>query len=236
MQGIIFDADHTLYNPDADRAYEEKFRFLSERTGVDEEELAEAWEAVIAAKDDNDKPGMVYRKTLIGDMLEKVGADADEELVEEAYELFWETVVEDLEYDEGLVEMLERLAERFDVLAIATDEFPEALHMKLYTVFEDPDALFADIVTPRDVGVMKPSPKFYRRILDHHGIAPENAAMVGDSWDRDLEPAKELGMTTVLVDADTSSEPLEPESNGEPEPDYVIDSILELEEVLEELS
>lgn len=233
MRSIIFDADHTLYTPEADRAYDEKFSFLADKTGIDKEELERTWKEVVDEVEDGDRERQVYRKTLIGKMLERVGVENDEELVEEAYSLFWETVVQDLEYEEGLQEMLERLGQDFEILAIATDEFPEALEMKLSTVFEHPEEIFDDIVTPIDTGVMKPSPKFYEKILDSHDVNPSDAVMVGDSWDRDLAPAKELGMTTVLVLADTSDEPMEPESEGVPDPDYTIDSILELESVLE---
>lgn len=234
MKSIIFDADHTLYTPQADRAYEKKFAFLSEHTDAGTEELSEAWQAVIAEAED-DSPEKVYRKTLIRRMLDRVGATPRDALVDHAYDLFWETVVEDLTYEDGLVPMLERLNDDFEILAIATDEFPEALQMKLSTVFEDPDSLFDDIVTPEEAGEMKPSTAFYRRILDNHGIAPDDACMVGDSWERDLAPAQELGMTTVMVAADTSGKPLETDGGENPRPDHRIDSILELEALLEEL-
>ncbi|MDY6769858.1 MAG: HAD family hydrolase [Candidatus Nanohaloarchaea archaeon] len=232
MKGVIFDADHTLYTPEADRAYERKFAFLAEQTGVEEDALADAWAAAVEAANTGGHE-KVERKTLIHRMLEHVGIDPADELVDEAYDLFWETVVEDLTYEDELPGMLERLNERFEVLAIATDEFPEALEMKLSTVFADPDALFDDIVTPEDTGEMKPSTAFFRRILDAHGVAAGDAVMVGDSWDRDLAPAQELGMTTVLVDADTSDEPLERDGNGTPDPDHEVESVLEVERIVE---
>ncbi|MDY6766203.1 MAG: HAD family hydrolase [Candidatus Nanohaloarchaea archaeon] len=233
MKSIIFDADHTLYTPEADRAYENKFAFLAEQTGVDEDDLSESWAAVVEAADHSSST--VYRKDLIRQMLDRVGIDAADELVDTAYELFWETVIEDLTYEEGVSDMLHRLNQEFEVLAIATDEFPEALEMKLSTVFDDPRALFDEIVTPEDTDEMKPSQEFFRQILDSHGIDPADAVMVGDSWDRDLAPAAALDMTTVMVEADTSDEPLEPDGDGTPHPDHRISSILELEDVMGEI-
>lgn len=233
MKSIIFDADHTLYTPEADRAYEKKFAFLAEQTGVPAEELSAAWRGAVAEA--NGDSSTVYRKDLIRQTLEEVGIEPADELVDEAYALFWDTVVEDLTYEDGVADMLHRLNQRFEVLAIATDEFPEALEMKLSTVFNDPASLFDDVVTPEDTGEMKPSEQFFRRILDSHGIDPGDAVMVGDSWTRDLAPAEQLGMTTVMIDADTSDEPLEPDGDAEPHPDHRIDSILELESVMEEI-
>ncbi|HYB56562.1 MAG TPA: pyrimidine 5'-nucleotidase [Alphaproteobacteria bacterium] len=48
----------------------------------------------------------------------------------------------------------------------------------------------------------KPDPACYRLLLERHAIAPEAAAMVDDIA-RNLEPAHELGMTTVWLMAET---------------------------------
>ncbi|MDY6774130.1 MAG: HAD family hydrolase [Candidatus Nanohaloarchaea archaeon] len=157
-------------------------------------------------------------------MLERAGAEPTERLVEEAYDLFWDTVLEDLVFEEGLPGMLERLDRKFEILAIATDELPGALEMKLSTVFHEPEEIFDDFVTPKEVDEMKPSESFYRKILENHGIEPGEAVMVGDSWERDLEPAQDLGMVTVLVGG-----------SGEGGPDHRIETITDLEEVLEEI-
>lgn len=50
--------------------------------------------------------------------------------------------------------------------------------------------------------VPKPAINSYRRLCDLHGIDPARAAMVEDI-PRNLEPAAELGMTTVWVRTDT---------------------------------
>lgn len=51
--------------------------------------------------------------------------------------------------------------------------------------------------------VPKPAIESYRRLCDLHGIDPERAAMVEDI-SRNLEPAAELGMTTIWVRTDTA--------------------------------
>lgn len=47
----------------------------------------------------------------------------------------------------------------------------------------------------------KPSLIHFKTVLSHFGVDPEDAVMVGDTVESDLVPAKELGMTTVLVKA-----------------------------------
>lgn len=49
------------------------------------------------------------------------------------------------------------------------------------------------------MGVGKPSPLFFRMILDGLGVQAEESVMVGDRLDFDVYPAKLLGMKTVRV-------------------------------------
>lgn len=48
-------------------------------------------------------------------------------------------------------------------------------------------------------GCAKPSPELFRRALRAADVAAGDAAMVGDSYAEDIEPAARLGMSTVLV-------------------------------------
>lgn len=223
MKALVFDADHTLYEPVADRAYDEKFAFLAEETGVSEDALRAAWQDALARVSDAAHPDERERRTLLRDMLARAGTEPDDALVEEAHELFWDAVVDDLEVEAEVAAMLDRLHDRFDTLAVATDEFPDAVAAKLEAAVGEPDRLFDAVVTPRDTGIMKPAPQFYTEILESHDIDPEEAVMVGDSWTRDLAPAAAIGMRTVLIGDDAG------------DPDVRIDSLLELEEALEVL-
>mgnify|MGYP000118255199 FL=1 len=50
------------------------------------------------------------------------------------------------------------------------------------------------------VVVGKPSPIHYIEVLNHFGVRPSEAVMVGDDVEADMTPAKSLGMKTVLID------------------------------------
>lgn len=235
MEAIILDADYTLYIPESERAYEKKFSFLEDETGVDSGRLAEAWEKAVSHIEQNHTKELVRRKTLIREMLERVGVDPSEDLVESTYELFWNVVEDDLGHRPDVEEMLQQLSANH-VVAIASDEFPEALEIKLEKVFDQQETIFDQVITPEDTGEMKPSPLFFSMILDHRGIEPEDTVMVGDSWERDLEPAKEMGLNTVMIRTGEPADPLAtPQGVSHPDPDVFIDHILELASVLEEL-
>ena len=51
-----------------------------------------------------------------------------------------------------------------------------------------------------DVGLMKPDHRIFNYTLTNLLIKPEEAIMVGDNTKRDIIPAKELGMKTILID------------------------------------
>lgn len=58
---------------------------------------------------------------------------------------------------------------------------------------------FRAIVDSTRVGLKKPDPAFFQLGLERIGTAPDRAAMVGDNVDRDILPAKGLGMKTFWV-------------------------------------
>lgn len=59
-----------------------------------------------------------------------------------------------------------------------------------------------------ELGAWKPEAEAFRRALAPLGVAPQNALMVGDSLDFDLEPAKALGMQTAWVNPKAEASPL----------------------------
>jgi putative hydrolase of the HAD superfamily len=62
------------------------------------------------------------------------------------------------------------------------------------------------IVDSRCVGFCKPDPAIFAHALDKLGHAPANTMMVGDSFDRDIVPAKKIGMKTAWVHESDSDE------------------------------
>lgn len=55
------------------------------------------------------------------------------------------------------------------------------------------------IIDSRRVGLYKPDPAIYSRAAADLGLPPAAIMMVGDSFDRDVRPAKSLGMQTAWL-------------------------------------
>jgi putative hydrolase of the HAD superfamily len=59
--------------------------------------------------------------------------------------------------------------------------------------------MFDKVLTFDDTGEKKPSPTPFRQVLEHFGVAPEEALMIGDWPERDITGAAKLGITTVFA-------------------------------------
>jgi len=54
-------------------------------------------------------------------------------------------------------------------------------------------------LTQDDFAITKPDPRYYEQIAARIGIPPEACVMVGDRIDKDIIPARQVGMKTILV-------------------------------------
>ena len=88
-------------------------------------------------------------------------------------------------------------------------------------------AVLGVIADSTAVGWTKPDPRIFRHALDALGVAPGQAAFVGDSRPRDMEGARALAMPHVWL-VDPEAAPGSPCCPGDP----VIHSLDELEGVL----
>lgn len=54
-------------------------------------------------------------------------------------------------------------------------------------------------LTQDDFNITKPDPRYYEQILAACGVDPSESVMVGDRIDKDIIPARQVGMKTVLI-------------------------------------
>jgi len=62
------------------------------------------------------------------------------------------------------------------------------------------------IFTPKETKFLKPDKRAFLVVLNFFGIKPKDALMVGDEIERDLLPAKKLGMEVILIDRENEIE------------------------------
>ena len=89
---------------------------------------------------------------------------------------------------------------------------------------------FEVVVASAEAGCAKPDLKIFNLALEQAGCEPDEAIMVGDRLDNDIAPAKLLGMKTVWVRQGFAK--YQSINNENERPDYIVDDIAELVNVL----
>lgn len=108
-----------------------------------------------------------------------------------------------------------------DGLAIKQSE--KLIRLKLYNLFT-PRAIFIS----DEIGINKPNTKLYRRVCNELNLSPQEVMYVGDDPINDIDPAKTIGMITVLVRRGEKYL----SRHGKLKPDYQVDNFLQLSKVI----
>lgn len=214
-KALIFDADGTLYSLKTGKAYLRLYRFLGARTGMPERELGRRHALEIRKMKGSRNPAVRSQLHSISALVK------DPRLARLAEAEFWKGVR--VIRRPGTKHVLKELKRKGYRLAIASDEFYARLAEKMERALgADWKDYFGCVVTPESAKTMKPSGRYYRMIMGKFGIKPSEAVVIGNLWDKDLQPAARLGMRTVLIGGKKSGRP-----------DFFIRKISSLPEVLE---
>jgi HAD superfamily hydrolase (TIGR01509 family) len=120
--------------------------------------------------------------------------------------------------------LLKRLAERYRLALVSNftgnlEAVCEELGIRRF---------FAIIVDSAIVGAFKPDPLIFQLALERLLVPPVNCLVIGDSYDRDIVPAKALGCLTTLLLKKSWKEPETTEAA-----DFRISTLSELPGVIE---
>ncbi len=83
--------------------------------------------------------------------------------------------------------------------------------------------LFEAVIISAEVGLRKPNPQIYRRILEMMRLDAREVLFVGDTPREDVQGPRAAGMRTAWISKGAASVP-----DGIPDPDYVIRDLSEL--------
>ena len=86
------------------------------------------------------------------------------------------------------------------------------------------DHLFNDVVGSAMVGIRKPDPRIYKMGVDCLNLSPSEVVVVGDSFYKDIEPAKKIGCQAVWFKGESWTD----EKYDETFPDRVITDLAQL--------
>jgi HAD superfamily hydrolase (TIGR01549 family) len=198
LRAVLFDVDFTLCRPGPELSAE-RYARIAGRHGItlDVGRYDDAREA--AALNLKRHPELLHDDTIWHRFTAEIfvrmgGPEAIASDCATEIEQGWE-VSENFELFEDALPVLEELRAaglRLGLVSNGIRDLREfAAHHRL-----DVDA----IVGSRAHGYVKPHPTIFRAALGQLGVEPEDAAMVGDSLEEDVEGARALGMRAILID------------------------------------
>jgi len=198
IRAVLFDVDFTLALPGPELG-PEGYRRLGERHGLalEPSRYEEARRAALASLqrhpelEHDDEIWVAFTERIVRGM----GGDADG-AHECALDLvaIWESHDKFTLYEDGppVLEELRRHKLRIGLVSNGSRDLEAFVrHHSL-----DVDCAIGS----RDFGRTKPHPEIFRRALSALEVDPAQAAMVGDSYEDDIEGARALGMQAFLLD------------------------------------
>ncbi|MBI1742858.1 HAD family hydrolase [Candidatus Acetothermia bacterium] len=198
IRAILFDADKTLYQIQSEPAYQALYAFLEKKLNLSAEKIRIAHRAQVEKVQSSKDPAKRDYAFALTWALEHLDAAHAESLAQDALDLFWKAIAANLTWEPDILETMGVLKKKHR-LAIASDEFPENLEHKLNRVFGKWQDFFEFLITPRETGEMKPSTLYYQLALKKLELRPSEVLVVGDSFERDIEPARAWGLQTLLI-------------------------------------
>lgn len=116
--------------------------------------------------------------------------------------------------------VLEKLRKNYEMVLVSN------FYGNIRTVLKEfgLDVFFKDIVESAEVGIRKPDRRIFEIGVQRLGLRPDEVVVVGDSFRKDVVPAKEAGCHAVWL----KGEPWKQEAVDETVPDRIIYSLKEL--------
>jgi putative hydrolase of the HAD superfamily len=233
IRAVFFDLDNTLLleSESTDRALQDTCAAIAGRTGTALETLAaearEAAEEIFRASSvfayadamgiwwgealwgefAGDAAGLRAMRAFVPDFRRRVWGRAlaaagigDHDLVEEASNAFRSARRRTQLVDPNAEAVVKDLA-RDHRLALVTNGAPDVQREKLsHTALA---SSFDVTIISAEIGVGKPDPRIFEAALAGLDLAPEDAAMVGDSLARDVAGAHAAGLRAIWIDRGT---------------------------------
>lgn len=125
---------------------------------------------------------------------ENMDVPATPELIAQVSERYIQQLSTLTELFEGTTMVLDYLSSKYK-LHIITNGFEHVQQRKLEN--SGIAQFFKTVLTAEKVGVKKPHPDIFLSALKTAGVLPENAMMIGDSLEADIQGALKLGMQAI---------------------------------------
>ena len=203
IKGVIFDLDNTIYNYDMCHEYAMKKLggYACQKYKLNLEQFAKAFaEAKHYVKKRLGNTGASHNRMLyMQRFLEIIGEKPAVEAIA-LYNLYWNAMFENMRTFDYVIPFMEQLKKSKIMIGILTDLTAHIQHKKLAHMGLSE---YVDImVTSEEAGREKPSEAGFELIIKKSGVLPWELLMIGDSYEKDIKGAENVGMNAMLFEMD----------------------------------
>ena len=197
---IVFDLDNTLVitRPAAKKAYKHAINHLAKAVNRynDKYKLYNHWKKIVQKVMGEKKPHMRSLKYSLGILMEEQNIPSHH--LPPALNAFEKELLDNLEPQKGAKDLLDWLnGTDICTVAVSTGSARSEAVKKLKKAELYP--FIKVLVTSNETKTMKPDPLYFKLIMEETGVNPGGALVIGDSQEEDIDPAKKLGLETILL-------------------------------------
>lgn len=204
-----FDLDDTLhaFRRASHNAITAALESISSRSHVPVPELKAAYDQILkdttkAAFTDG-KTSFDYRRERFTALLARFSMSYDEQGMTRLLDLYEDTLTTSLELKGGATALLSSLRALGKRIAIITEGPQDAQERTVRALGLEPYVDF--LATTNRFGCAKTAGLF-ARVMDHLEIKADDIVFIGDSWQRDMEPAMAEGILSIHLDGSKTTD------------------------------
>ena len=129
--------------------------------------------------------------------LEKILENSDFYNTIKLEKLYWDIFLEKMELNADAKKFILKCNEKNIPICCITDLTAEIQFRKVLKLNLENNIKY--IVTSEEMGIEKPNKKMFQSALEKLRLSPDQVIMIGDSIDKDISGAEEMGITSYLV-------------------------------------
>jgi len=201
IQHVFFDLDHTLWDFDKNSALTFDVIFKEEKLSLEVQDFLNTYIPINIDYWAKYRNNLISKETLRVGRLRDSFVALDVKVSDTTIDILSNRYIQVLPDFNHLLqdtkETLEYLKPNYK-LHIITNGFEEIQHHKMQN--SQIADFFDTITTSEEAGVKKPHSQIFEKALQKSNAKPENSIMIGDSYEADIEGAKNAGLEAIYFD------------------------------------